>query len=138
MTQSDVILAQLDKVRSAGRDQWMACCPAHEDRNPSLSIKVGNDGRVLINCFAGCTALDILHSMGLELTDLYPEGALDHFKPPAAWARKEQAIKDRTREQDRKDRLHLDIVDSARQAGHHLKQEELDSEQAAWLRVHGQ
>jgi putative DNA primase/helicase len=33
---------------------WMARCPAHDDRNPSLSIADGTDGRILMTCFAGC------------------------------------------------------------------------------------
>jgi putative DNA primase/helicase len=32
---------------------WSACCPAHDDHNPSLSI-TEKDGRVLVHCFAGC------------------------------------------------------------------------------------
>ena len=34
---------------------WMACCPAHDDRTPSLSIADGAEGRILLTCFAGCT-----------------------------------------------------------------------------------
>ena len=34
---------------------YSACCPAHDDRNPSLSIRDSNDGRVLIKCHAGCS-----------------------------------------------------------------------------------
>jgi hypothetical protein len=33
----------------------MACCPAHDDRNPSLSVRRAPDGRVLVHCFAGCS-----------------------------------------------------------------------------------
>ena len=47
---------------------FMACCPAHEDNNPSLSIKDGSDGRVLVHCFAGCTqerVIDRLEALGL-------------------------------------------------------------------------
>jgi putative DNA primase/helicase len=32
---------------------WIACCPAHEDRSPSLSIDEGADGPALIKCHAG-------------------------------------------------------------------------------------
>lgn len=32
----------------------MACCPAHEDRSPSLSLTDGDDGRLLLKCHAGC------------------------------------------------------------------------------------
>ena len=41
----------------------------------------GDDGRVLIHCFAGCDALSVLHSIGLEFSDLYPEPLGHHFKP---------------------------------------------------------
>lgn len=33
---------------------WMACCPAHDDGSPSLAIKIGDDGRLLVRCHAGC------------------------------------------------------------------------------------
>lgn len=47
---------------------WKARCPAHLDRNPSLSIKDSPSGRVLIFCHAGCESvrvIDKLRSMGL-------------------------------------------------------------------------
>jgi putative DNA primase/helicase len=33
---------------------WMACCPAHDDREPSLSIREADNGKVLVRCHAGC------------------------------------------------------------------------------------
>lgn len=33
---------------------WMVCCPAHDDREPSLAIRDGADGKVLVRCHAGC------------------------------------------------------------------------------------
>ena len=33
---------------------WIARCPAHKDRGPSLSIADGNHGKVLVHCHAGC------------------------------------------------------------------------------------
>ena len=63
------ILNRLDKSRKNG-DGWMAPCPAHEDRNPSLSIREGHDGRVLLNCFAGCDFDSILDALGVSAKDL--------------------------------------------------------------------
>jgi hypothetical protein len=59
-----------DAKQTAGG--WIACCPAHEDRTPSLSISEGNDGRVLMNCFAGCSFDSICQSLGLSVKDLMP------------------------------------------------------------------
>ena len=39
---------------------WMARCPAHEDRKPSLSISSGRDGKVLVHCHAGCGQRDVI------------------------------------------------------------------------------
>jgi len=39
---------------------WTACCPAHEDRKPSLSIGSGKDGKVLVSCHAGCDQRDVI------------------------------------------------------------------------------
>jgi len=49
-------------------DYWMAPCPTHEDRNPSLSITDADDGKILVHCHAGCdqsTVIGELRSRGL-------------------------------------------------------------------------
>lgn len=66
------VLARLDKVKSDGAGKWKSCCPAHDDKDPSLGIREGRDGKVLLHCFAGCTATDIAAAIGLELRDLFP------------------------------------------------------------------
>lgn len=48
--------------------QWT--CPAHEDRSPSLSVSHHN-GRVLLHCFAGCTADEVRRALGLEWDDMF-------------------------------------------------------------------
>src|SRR5690606_10424538 len=53
--------------------QWSARCPAHEDRNPSLSVSVGDDGRALVHCHAGCSAENVVQALGLKMTDIMPE-----------------------------------------------------------------
>jgi putative DNA primase/helicase len=42
---------------------WMAKCPAHEDRNPSLSISLGDHRKVLLHCFAGCAQCDVISAL---------------------------------------------------------------------------
>lgn len=66
------VLDRLDKVKSAGSGKWKACCPAHDDKNPSLSIGEASDGRVLIHCWAGCETRDVMAAIGLEMRDLFP------------------------------------------------------------------
>ena len=66
------LLDRLDGVQSRGGDKWMARCPAHPDKSPSLSIRETADGRVLIYCFGGCSASDVVAAVGLELGDLFP------------------------------------------------------------------
>lgn len=48
-------------------------CPAHDDTNPSLSVDEGADGRVLLKCYAGCTAEEICSALGLTVSDLFPK-----------------------------------------------------------------
>ena len=64
------LLARLDKVRKTG-EGYAAQCPAHSDRNPSLSIRAGNRGTVLVHCFAGCKTGDVVSAVGLKLQDLF-------------------------------------------------------------------
>lgn len=62
---------QLEAIRPAG-EGWTARCPAHPDRNPSLSVTPHPDGKVLIHCHTGCTPDAILQAVGLTWTDLSP------------------------------------------------------------------
>lgn len=68
------VLDCLDNVGKSG-DGWSARCPAHDDENNSLSIRVGDDDRVLMHCHAGCAPEDILEELGLEWRDLFVESS---------------------------------------------------------------
>jgi hypothetical protein len=70
---AETVLQHLNKVRSTGPGRWLACCPAHEDRSPSLSIRETDDGTILLKCFAGCNVAEIVGAVGLSLSDLFPE-----------------------------------------------------------------
>lgn len=41
----------------------VACCPAHGDRRPSLSLTNASDGKLLANCKAGCAFIDVLYAL---------------------------------------------------------------------------
>jgi hypothetical protein len=71
MNHVDNLLSRLDKVRQSGSDSWMACCPAHEDKSASLSIRYADD-KTLIHCFAGCSVHEVIAAIGLEMSDLFP------------------------------------------------------------------
>jgi Protein of unknown function (DUF3631) len=62
---------------------WIAKCPAHDDRQPSLSINEGADGRVLLKCFAGCTTENIVAAIGLTMRDLFPTRSRSQSGKPA-------------------------------------------------------
>jgi len=83
------VLARLKEVR-ASRRGWTACCPAHGDRIPSLSIGLGEHGQVLLKCFAGCSVACIVEAMGLTMMDLFPDAALgaDGRKVPSRTAQR--------------------------------------------------
>ena len=58
------VLARLQKVRRSGRG-WVALCPSHDDREPSLSVCEGDGGKVLLKCFAGCSYHAIVRALGV-------------------------------------------------------------------------
>lgn len=67
------LLDRLDVARARGHRRWTARCPAHDDRSPSLSIREGEDGRILIHCFAGCTVEQVCTALGIRIGDLFPD-----------------------------------------------------------------
>ena len=70
----DNLLRHLKGVKPGGQGKWTALCPGHEDRRNSLSIGLGDDGRVLLKCFAGCMADEIVTVIGLKMADLFVGG----------------------------------------------------------------
>lgn len=71
MTPAENFIQRLAKVR--GRNgSWTACCPAHNDKGPSLAVRELPDGRVLVHCFAGCETESVLGSVGMDMSDLFP------------------------------------------------------------------
>lgn len=74
------LLNNLRKVRKMGKDRWLACCPAHDDKSPSMSIRALPDGAVLVHCFAGCSAHEIVAAAGLGIAELFPEKT-EHYVP---------------------------------------------------------
>lgn len=58
-------------------DQWSAQCPAHDDRDPSLSVHRNPDGQVLLTCWAGCATEDVLRALDLEWADLWEDSEHD-------------------------------------------------------------
>ena len=81
------ILSRLDKVRQHQKGRYMALCPAHQDRSPSLSIKQTEDGRILMHCFAGCHVEDICSAIGLEVKDLFPRTDRHQYTTIPDWKR---------------------------------------------------
>jgi hypothetical protein len=75
---AQTLLDRLDGVRGVGTGRWIARCPAHDDRDPSLSVRELDDGRVLIKCHAGCKAEAVMAAKDLSMSDLFPAGPLYH------------------------------------------------------------
>ena len=81
------VLDALDRVKETGPGTWLASCPTsahqHGDRSRGLSIREGDDGRVLIHCHAGCAVDAVVAAIGLELSDLFParEITYPHLAP---------------------------------------------------------
>ena len=100
---SQQVLQRLQQVQRRG-EAWIALCPAHDDRNPSLSIREGDDGRILLKCHAGCAAEAIVAALGLQMRDLFAAPAQpstaaqrspDRVRPSASGSRKRMRKADR-------------------------------------------
>ena len=65
------VLSRLPNHKAAGTG-FSACCPAHDDRTPSLSITETEGGTVLLKCHAGCSTEQVLAALGLPIADLFP------------------------------------------------------------------
>ena len=64
------IAAGLPRGRKSGSG-YVACCPAHDDRSPSLSLRDGDGGTVLVHCHSGCSQVSVIAA--LRDLGLWPE-----------------------------------------------------------------
>lgn len=92
----DSTLVRLKGVKRTSTG-WTAQCPAHDDRAPSLSVREGDDGRVLLKCHAGCSAEQVVQSMGMHMSDLFvpSKQSIDRQRRPpsrAAFPSEEAAL----------------------------------------------
>lgn len=89
-------LMEMGKKVSRARDGYEAQCPGHDDRNKSLSINTGDDGRLLLNCHANCEFNEIMTAAGMGTADAFPpknaparankmNGNGHPPKPPPTW-----------------------------------------------------
>jgi hypothetical protein len=78
---AEALVARLHGVRRNGNG-WMARCPAHEDRSPSLSIRESN-GRILLHCFAGCSVESICDALKIKVSALFSGPGTIQPKPRA-------------------------------------------------------
>ncbi len=60
----------LEKGHQASTGRYTACCPAHDDRNPSFSITQSQD-KVLLHCWSGCTQGEVIEA--LQQRGLWPK-----------------------------------------------------------------
>ncbi|SDX18279.1 CHC2 zinc finger [Nitrosomonas oligotropha] len=67
------IIGRLTKARRIGEGRYVACCPVHQDRTPSLAVTQKTDGIILVHCF-GCNAggVDICNALGIDPSTLFP------------------------------------------------------------------
>ncbi len=64
------VLDRLKVVRESN-GSWKVLCPAHDDREPSLSVSEGKDNKAILHCFTGCSTEEIVAELGLEIKDLF-------------------------------------------------------------------
>lgn len=79
------LLARLQKVEQLPAGQhiarYRACCPAHDDHKPSLSVTLAQSGAILLKCWTGCTAEEITGSVGMDMVELFPPTDRHHCPP---------------------------------------------------------
>lgn len=90
---NDPVGEVLRRLRSRGIEPrksgagWSARCPAHEDRNPSLSVRTGDDGRALVFCHAGCDIREITRVLGMAPSELFSRDS------GSVWTRRTCAVR---------------------------------------------
>ena len=112
----DEFIALLHGVRRTSRGV-LAKCPAHDDRNPSLSVHLGDRG-LLVKCWAGCRLEDICAALGIRQTDLFFDSLTDDPRQRREAARQRAAQRIRHEAQQQAEGL---VIDALREAEYFVR-----------------
>jgi len=75
----DIFLTALDRVKKTGFNKWIACCPVHNDKTPSLAIRLVEGDRLLFHCFGcGANGIEICKSLNINPEELFPPRLENH------------------------------------------------------------
>ena len=119
----DELLDKLEKVRPTGKDKWVACCPVHGDKNPSMSV-AEKDGRVLCHCFScGANGLQVIQALGLPPSVLFEKPLEQGYIPK------------RIQEEAEIDRLVIAGAEQMRKQGKRLSYKDFKRERLAKARL---
>lgn len=107
------ILSRLDRVRQQG-DKYMACCPVHKDKTPSMMVTDKGD-KITMYCF-GCGAKgpEIIKALGLPMSLIFKENSPDFDK--------KQWLLDKTRVEDD---LFISIYEASQSKGERIRSSDL-------------
>jgi RecA/RadA recombinase len=72
MTYEAILSRFTNGTRKRTATGWVVCCPAHDDKSPSLSVTEAAD-KVLFHCHAGCAPESVCEAIGVTMADLYYE-----------------------------------------------------------------
>ena len=128
------ILSRLDKVRQTGKDQYRACCPGHQSQGQTLSLRELDTGSILLHCFAGCSPVEVMESIGMSIGDLFEERLEDRIRP-LYMAQQEKRQQNRVQDEAGQCQLRLDMADEMRARGMKLTKEDMAMERQAFMRL---
>lgn len=115
-------VSSLHNVKKRGANQWLCSCPAHADDDPSLAVTTTTNGKILLKCFAGCSALEVVDAMGLKLEDLFPDA---YEENPMAFAKREMAAREKKKDKVSYARTFLAILTAKLRDGEVVDEVEL-------------
>jgi hypothetical protein len=76
----NTLLERVENVRVSGKG-YRADCPNGHRSKGSLVISESDEGSVLMHCHSGCSSLEVLHGLGLEMKDLFPQQNINCMTP---------------------------------------------------------
>lgn len=118
------ILSKLDKVKKAHRG-YKACCPVHNDKNPSMTITETDDGKVLAHCFScGARGSDVVEALGLPASELFSGDFNGTYDP-----------KHKLRKTELEDKMVVTIYEQDKGAGKYLTHSDFKRYKLAKARI---